>query len=648
MSAIVGVYQLNKEPIPYEHGINLMGALQKFPADDARTWQRENIFLGCHAQWITPESVNERLPFYDQKRKLAITADAIIDNRSELCENLQIEQTYRKAISDSELILHAYHKWGQEAPKYLIGDFAFMIWDEKKQQLFGARDFSGGRTLYFFHNHRRFAFCTVMDPLFTLPYIEKNLNEQWLAEFLAMPDITNDILDPSLTVYKNIEQVPPSHTISVTADKVTLTRYCRLLVGDRLKLKSNKEYEEAFQDVFESAVTSMIRTHRPVGSQLSGGLDSGSVVSFAAKALRKDNKKLHTFSYVPGADFREWPSKYYFRANERPLIQSTVKFVGNITDNYYSFEDKNSLTEIDDWLEILEMPYKFFENSFWLKGIHEEASRQGVGVLLSGQRGNLTISRGKALAYYALLLKKMSWIRLYREIHNYSKSTRLRKSRVLSLILKEAFPLKDRILAKKNSEDFPLWISEEFAKKTNVLEKIRNHGLNPAGPCLIDERELDKKHFEEVASWEKVGMVGTKLSLRYSLWNRDPTNDLRVIRFCLSVPEEQFVQKGMDRSLIRRSTKNRLPDNVRLNRIMGLQSADAVYRMATSWNAFIDKVGQLCKDPVVSEFLNVKVIKAALSNIGTEPQPEFVFNRDFKILGRSLIFYRFIKNMERR
>ena len=61
-----------------------MKALQKYPADDVRTWHDEHVFLGCHAQWITPESINEPLPFYHYDAQVAITADAIIDNRKEL------------------------------------------------------------------------------------------------------------------------------------------------------------------------------------------------------------------------------------------------------------------------------------------------------------------------------------------------------------------------------------------------------------------------------------------------------------------------------------------------------------------------------------------------------------------------------------
>src|SRR5690625_2582180 len=113
MSAINGIFHMNKEIVPPDHINNLMGSLQQFPADDIEIWSQENVFLGCHAQWITPESIGEKLPYYDYERKLAITADAIIDNRVELFERLQVDWVERKTIPDSQLILLAYHKWGE-------------------------------------------------------------------------------------------------------------------------------------------------------------------------------------------------------------------------------------------------------------------------------------------------------------------------------------------------------------------------------------------------------------------------------------------------------------------------------------------------------------------------------------------------------
>lgn len=641
MSAITGIYHLNEEPIPLDHCNGIMKALQRYPADDIQIWHKENIFLGCHAQWITPESVGEQLPYYDYERQLAITADAIIDNRYELFERLQVKQIHRKEMSDSELILLAYQKWGEEAPKYLVGDFAFMIWDERKRLLFGARDFSGSRTLYFHCTQQRFTFCTIIKPLFTLPYIEKKLNEQWLAEFLAIPGNFESV-DPSSTVYKHIEQVPPSHTISVSGGRVTLSRYCTVAAGEKLQLKSNQEYEEAFREVYQSAVKARLRTHRQVGAHLSGGLDSGSVVSFAAKDLRKENKQLHTFSYVPVEGFVDWTYKNRI-ADERPFIQSIVQHVGNIKDRYVDFAERSPLSEIDDWLKVLEMPYKFFENTFWLRGIYEEAQQQGIGVLLNGQRGNWTVSWGPVLDYQAMLLKKLNWIRFFHELHLYSRNLGVKKSRVFSVVRKKAFPFLNRL---SSSEDlFPVIINPEFAKRMNVSDKLQEHDIDMTGFSISNAYEMKKEQFEKLYYWSINGTYGTKLSLCHSLWDRDPTNDLRVIQFCLSVPEEQYVQNGLDRALIRRSTKNFLPDKVRLNqRVRGVQGADGVYRMAPSWSTFIEELQQLSTDSMVSELLNVEVIKASLAKIREEPRPEYAFDLDFRILMRSLIVYRFIKN----
>ena len=642
MSAITGIVHFNDEPISSERGRGLMEALQQYPADDVQIWHKENVLFGCHAQWITPESIGEQLPFYDYERQLAITADAIIDNRTELFERLQVDHVDRKNITDSELILLSYQKWGEEAPKYLVGDFAFMIWDERKQKLFGARDFSGSRTLYFYRDQQKFAFCTIINPLFTLPYIEKKLHEQWLAEFLAIP-VNFESVDPSLTVYKDIEQVPPSHTIVVTRESVTFSRYYTPIAGEKLRLKSNEEYEEAFREVYQSAIKARLRTHHQVGAHLSGGLDSGSVVSFAARDLRMENKKLHTFSYVPVEGFVDWTHKGRV-ANERPFIQSTVQYVGNIQDYYLDFAGRSPLSEVDDWLETLEMPYKFFENTFWLKGVYEEAHQQGIGVLLSGQRGNWTVSWGPTLDYQAMLLKRLHWIRFFRELHLYSRNIGVKKSRVFEVVRKKAFPFLNQLFSSEEQSFFPVIINPEFAKKMNVFEKLKEHDIDMTGTSISTAYDMKKQQFEQLYYWGINGTYGTKLSLRYSLWDRDPTNDLRMIQFCLSVPEEQYIQNGLDRALIRRATKDFLPDKVRLNqRVRGVQGADGVYRMTPYWNKFIEELQQLSEDSVISEFIDIEVIKAAILKIREEPRPEYAFDLDFRILMRSLIFYRFIK-----
>ena len=175
---------------------------------------------------------------------------------------------------------------------------------------------------------------------------------------------------------------------------------------------------------FNLAVTEKLRTYGNVGAHLSGGLDSGSVVSFAAKELKKENKQLHTYSYIPEESFNDWTPKYYV-ADERPYIKETVQYVGNIKDQYLDFEGKSPLSEVDDFLELMEMPYKFFENSYWLNGINEQAHKEGIKILLNGARGNHSISWGSErlnIEYYASLLKRLKLFHLNQELNLYCQN----------------------------------------------------------------------------------------------------------------------------------------------------------------------------------------------------------------------------------
>ncbi|AGK52670.1 asparagine synthase-related protein [Bacillus sp. 1NLA3E] len=647
MSAITGIYHFNGEPISTEQTRDLMNALHQYPSDYIHTWNHRNIFLGCHAQWITPESIGEKLPYFDYERKLAITADAIIDNRDELLDKLLVDQSQRKEIPDSQIILLAYSKWGEAVAKHLIGDFAFMIWDEKEQKLFGVRDFSGTRTLYFYRDESRFAFSTTIEPLLKLPYIDKKLNESWLAEFLTIPGMV-DSVDTISTVYKGIKQIPPSHSITIQKNRVVLSRYSTITSQSKIKLNSDSEYEEAFHEVFQKAVKSRIRTNGEVGAQLSGGMDSGSVVSFAAKELQKEKKKLHTFSYIPEASFVDW-TPYYYIPDERPFIKETVNHVGNISDQYLSFEGKSPLTDVDDFLSIMEMPYKFFSNSFWLKGINEKANQQGIKVMLNGARGNYSISWGSqtlTLNYYASLLKKLKWIHFYRDLGMFCENFNTGKSHILPIVVKKAFPNIYQLLSRttKNDIQFKSLVNPSLAERTNIFEKLTEFHIDITGASAENPNEARRRHFEQLFYWSKSGTVGTKLSLRYGLWDRDPTNDLRVIQFCLSLPEDQYVNSGLERSFIRRATKNLLPDKVRLNQqSRGLQGADVIHRMASNWDIFIEELHEITRDPIVSEFLNIDVLKHAITRISKHPSSELLFDDNFRIVTNSLIVYRFIK-----
>ncbi|MBB6635824.1 asparagine synthase-related protein [Cohnella thailandensis] len=638
MSAIAGFVRFDGQEAGIRDGEAMMEAMRAYVADDVRMRRAGPAFLGCRIRWITPESRGERMPEGDPNGRLLIAADAILDNRKELFGRLQLPPARFAGMTDSELILLAYRRWGRRSPEYLVGDFAFMIWDADRRELFGARDLFGSRSLYYHRDNRRLAFSTTIEPLLALPDTSRKLNEEWLAEFMAIPEMFEST-DAEATPYLQIRQVPPGHAIVVSEGQVSVASYGSLEPEEPLRLKSDREYEEAFREVVGEAVRCRLRTFREVSATLSGGLDSGTVAAFAATELRKEGKTLRSFSSVPAPGFADWTSRGTV-ADERPYIRATARHVGNIAESHMSFEGISPLSEVDEWLDLLETPYKFFENSHWLKGIHEQAGRQGAGVLLTGARGNFTVSWGPALEYYALLLRRMKWLSLSRELRAYGSNKGIGRKRLLSAIGRLAFPsLAQRGRSEPRPELPAMLIHPDFAARTGVFARLRSGEASAADPL-----ELRRSKLGSLAAANKNGATASKLSLRYGVWERDPTCDLRVVRFCLAVPFEQYVRNGQDRSLIRRATASVLPDEVRLNqRVRGIQGADWVHRAAPMWPRLLEEVGRLCKDSRASAYLHVDRIREAAAGIGREPRPELAFHPEMRLLMRSLIIYRFIQ-----
>jgi len=642
MSAIGGIVNLEGAAIPAEHMEKLSFELRTYSGDQFQTYLDDHAFLACQAKWITPESVNEANPAYDSLCRLAIVSDACIDNRDELCAQLGLDDDLRATIGDNELLLLAYAKWREDIVHRLIGDYAFVIWDAANQELFGARDALGRRTLYYTQTDRSFAFCTAMRPLLALPGVTKAYNEEWLAEYLAISAMY-ETAQPDITPYKQIRILPASHTFRLREGRLTTARYQVLDDVEELRLGSNEQYEEAFVDVVRQAVRSRLRTHRNVSSMLSGGLDSGTVVSFAAPELKHQGKKLYTFSYVPAADYEDW-TPVRFIPDERKYIQSTVDYAGNVEARLEPFPGRNPFLEIDHYLDILETPYKYFENSYWLRGIYELASEIDAGILLSGSNGNFTISWGPALDYYAKLVRQMQWLRLYREATLFQRRMGYGRGLVWKMIGQKAFPrMTELLIANKSSEAPPTLIHPDFARSVDIYSRIGPMDRGEFQESTVDMISVRFRALFSLPNANKKGNMITKFSLRYGLWERDPTADLRVIRFCMSVPIEQYVQDGMDRSLLRRSMKGYLADEVRLNqRKRGIQSADWLHRTLPDWPLVMAQLQRLVRDSAVSGIMNIEAIRQAISEVGNEPKANMAFHPKMKLLMRSLIFYRFI------
>lgn len=285
----------------------------------------------------------------------------------------ELELYYRfETRTDTEVILAAYDRWGEKCLEHFNGMFAFIVWDSKDRIAFGARDRLGVKPLYYTKDEATgtIAFASEIKALRTLGWCRGGPNPQRLFDFLL--DRVSD--HTSETMFKDVKQLRPGCKFVWSVEKGLQTseywRYEPTCEQDR-----GETICENFHDLFSDSVRVRLRSDVPIGSLVSGGLDSSSVFCMAREHSRRIGKQLFSFST------RVWP-----RTDENAMIDLLVKdrepFHSEDTPSKQGFE-----TDIHDLIYAQEEP--FADGSmlahFRLMRLARDA---GVKVLLSGQGGD--------------------------------------------------------------------------------------------------------------------------------------------------------------------------------------------------------------------------------------------------------------------
>ena len=200
-----------------------------------------------------------------------ITANARIDARDE-------------RLTDAELILHAYEKWGDDCVKHLLGDFAFAIWDDRRKRLFCARDHFGVKPFFYTHIGDKFNFSSTLNEL----KVSTTLNEIAIGDYLLFG--VNQ--DQSTTVFKDIQRLPPGHILIVENNQIKIQRYWTPSLPALIRFRDPDQYVERFLELLSLAVRDRLRTDR-VAVSMSGGLDSTSLA-----AIARDHATVGAFTVV--------------------------------------------------------------------------------------------------------------------------------------------------------------------------------------------------------------------------------------------------------------------------------------------------------------------------------------------------------------
>jgi asparagine synthase (glutamine-hydrolysing) len=575
--------------------------------------------LGFANLAITPESIYESLPLRDEKQVLLFTAAVRLDNRDELCDLFRIPASKRATLPDSELVMHAWRKWGEGAPAHLFGDWAFAVWDSRKRSLFLARDQLGNTGLYYFHRPPFFAFSSDPEALFALPHVERRMNENRIASYLSFFSLGHE----DDTCWMDIRRLPSGFSLTITPCETQQRRYWNIEDVPALELGSDDDYLAGFLEHFRAAVKSRLRSRFAVGSTLSAGLDSGSVTALAAEALKSEGRTLTAFTSVP-----LFPADHLVPgalADEWPLASTVAARYANIEHCAVDAASVTPLNGIERSVRMMRQPMHAAANKFWILSVHELAGERGVGVMLNGQLGNggVSWSGGRDRIFYLFASGKwdegMKAMARWKRHHGRSWFRTVAGRLVKPLV--HPYLERGRRMVKSSPRPWSEYaaINPDFASRIGLLEAMKSADHDPTFPGPMEP--FEERRLTLIRNGTGAGPLWHLFGAAFRMDVRDPTADVRLLEYCLGVPPEQDTYGGGERMLIRRAMEGLLPPEVQWNRVRGRQAADVALRLldhGDEMNAVLRRLGANLE---VSRYLDVELMSRTWTDLQAKITP---------------------------
>ncbi|UJW87445.1 asparagine synthase-related protein [Devosia sp. SL43] len=547
MSGIAGVILADRQrSIPADLAQKHARAIRQRGPDGQVSWTSENVSLS-HAHRDTTGFCEHNLDVADAR--LRIVGDIRLDNRADLISTLGVVDG--TPVSDVQLLLRAYLRWSDTCCEHLRGDFAFAIWDATEGRLFCARDQMGVKPLFYAQYDDRFVFSSELAGVVA---DGAPIEDVRMAGFLM-----GFAVDPGLTAFRGAHRLPAGHCLTFEQGKLTVRRYWSL---------TNQEYgtdrsaAEIFRERLDDAVLSRLRGSPALGAMLSGGLDSSSIVSLAARQLgREPSRSLHTYSF-------DYPGTPHL--DERDYVEAVLDAYA-VQPIFLGFDDLAPLLGLDD-LANGQSDLMFAPGLPKMTRLFAAAHGAGTRVLLDGHGGDEVVSHG--FGRLSELAAGGNWFGLYRELRG-----------AAGLFGESANGLFLRYFATYG----PGRRLHRLAQKMRLGHRTAPRSttslsfLAPAFAARADagaryhewQSKLRQAHADEATmhAWNvstpQVGEAFEALDRAGTLANvelRFPFYDVQLVSFAVGVPSSEILRDGWTRSLLRRSMQDILPAKVQWRR----------------------------------------------------------------------------------
>lgn len=504
--------------------------------------------------------------------RLKAVGDVRIDNRSEFLARCGLSGDTAEGLSDIDVIALGWSHCEERIFDALVGPYAVAIWCGRRKHLVLARDPQGTRPLFFHAGRDAVAFASLPNALAALPEVGRRINEQRVLELLLLVDPQHN---PSF--FDGIEGVRKGEIVCFEApDRIRRHRFWNAH-DIAVERRQPDDHAEGLRERLIAAVGAAVTTPRPVAAMLSGGFDSGAVVGFAADRLQREGRDLLAYTAVPAPDDPPSISPLWLD-DETALAETVVRRHANIRHRCIAPPAESLAATFDFYFDHVGTPCLQPSLSLWYAEIERAAVADGAGVLLMATGGNATISYHGApylrqLAEQGRWLALLGWLWRLRGGHPAVDRAMLIRTTLRKALGEARW---ERLRRMKGKSPLPRWTEIPPNWSAAAGERMPDilAGIDPHDPRLeilhggigrSSDRRVWLMRETMLPLYEKA------VWLRRGIEMRDPTLDRRVVEFCLSIPDEEFLRGGKARAVFRRAFGKDVPAEVLANERIGRQ-----------------------------------------------------------------------------
>jgi len=514
-------------------------------------------------------------PMFNEAKSLVIVYNGEIYNYREIRALLETKGHRFRTQSDTEVILHAYEEYEADCVNHFNGIFAFAIWDRQHRRLFLARDRLGVKPLYYWSDGHVFLFASEIKALLEYPRLQVRVNPVALDEYLTFVYTLGEH-----TLFEGVKRLLPGHTLTVADGQVSTARYWDVSFEKRALTEA--QAIEELESLLEDAVRLELVSDVPLGSFLSGGLDTSSIV---AMTMRHALPGFKTFSvgFEEGAQFDELPYAQVvarrFGTDHHQIVPSAREFLDFFPRAVWHLDEPAVGPPT--------IPVYF---------VCHLAGEKGVKVLLSGEGGDELLAgypRAVALYQQQLLAGSVSdngsrWTALRTLAGFYARRTMgWREGLILFTTLRRPAPqryvnmqrtLRPQVRRRLYSPDFRQQVGDTRALDTFAATF---DGCDASS-------DLDRALYVDVKTYLAALLhVADRMSMAASVESRVPLLDHRLVQWAASLPPALKAQGFATKALLRKTAACFLPPEIVHRPKVGFQTPFEVWVQRPDWRDFV-------------------------------------------------------------